>query len=119
MRRGRAVKFCKAQVCLLLTAYFSYGMNAQHSIAFELRLVEPLVSGCVMRKSLMGYGVVVNVSRLIFPVERRFDVNQISVFRRLCFLGAIFEVSHLIYRTVSYPTNRAAASIFLVTAREY
>ena len=61
---------------------FVHGVKAQHAVAFQLRLAEPLVARRLVRESGMRGGVITDVDRLVL-LDQRLDVNELSVLSSL------------------------------------
>src|ERR1700675_4592732 len=59
-----------------------HSVDAKHSVAFGLRLVEPLIAGALVWESLIRSLIGGNIRRLIAQHDR-FDIQQNSIFQRL------------------------------------
>ena len=66
------------KIVVAVRAEFLHRVRAKHSIAFELRLGEKLVSGALVRECFAPLKVFVDVARLI-AVTRRLDVNDDAI----------------------------------------
>ena len=64
------------------SADFIHSVDAEHSVAFGLRFVEPLIAGALVWESLIGSLIGGNIRRLIAQHDR-FDIQQNPIFQRL------------------------------------
>ncbi len=66
------------KIAAAVRAEFLHRVCAEHSVAFELRLGEELISGALVRECFAPLKVFVDVARLI-AVTRRLDVNDDAI----------------------------------------
>src|SRR4029077_5581364 len=66
------------KIVAAIRAEFLHRVRPKHSIAFELRLGEKLVSGALVRECFAPLKIFVNVARLI-AVTRRLNVNDDAI----------------------------------------